>query len=149
MRCVVQRVRKASVKVNHQLVGEIGTGLLIFVGVGQDDDQNDCEWLADKIVGLRIFEDQEEKMNLSVSDIGGELLLVSQFTLLGDCRKGKRPSFSKAASPEIAKELFDELVVALRKSGSKVEIGQFQANMDVELLNQGPVTILLDSKKHF
>ncbi len=149
MRCVVQRVRKAAVRVEGSIVGEIGTGLLGLIGVGQDDSPKDVQWLADKIIGLRIFEDQEGKMNLSLPDIQGELLLVSQFTLFGDCRKGKRPSFSDAAPPALAKKLFEDLVSTVRDQGVKVETGQFQADMDVELINQGPVTILLDSKKNF
>lgn len=149
MRCVVQRVNRASVTVEGQTVGEINKGLLVLVGVGQDDGESDIKWMADKIVGLRIFEDEEGKFNLSVADVQGQLLLVSQFTLFGDCRKGKRPSFSDAAPPILAKELFGNLVEYLRNNGFKVETGEFQANMDVELINQGPVTIMIDSKKNF
>lgn len=149
MRCVVQRVNRASVTVAGQTVGEIDKGLLVLVGIGQDDGDSDIKWTADKIVGLRIFEDEEGKFNLSVADVQGQLLLVSQFTLFGDCRKGKRPSFSDAAPPILAKELFGKLVEYLRINGFKVETGEFQANMDVELINQGPVTIMIDSKKNF
>ncbi len=149
MRCVVQRVSHAAVKVNDKVVGKIRTGLLALIGIGSEDSKQDIEWLAEKIIGLRIFEDNEGKMNLSLVDVKGELLLVSQFTLFGDCRKGKRPSFSDAAPPGIAKTLFDELVNTIRLKGIIVETGEFQTNMEVELINQGPVTILLDSKKNF
>jgi len=149
MRCVIQRVSQASVRVEGNVIGEIGSGLLALVGIGQDDGLSDIAWLATKIIGLRIFEDQEGKMNESLSDIYGELLLVSQFTLFGDCRKGKRPSFSDAAPPEIAKALFDQLVDHIRLQGITVETGQFQADMEVSLVNSGPVTILLDSKRKF
>lgn len=149
MRCVVQRVSKAAVRINDTTIGEINTGILGLIGIGSEDGQQDVIWLADKIIGLRIFEDNEGKMNLSLPEVNGKLLLVSQFTLFGDCRKGKRPSFSNAAAPVIAKELFDELVNIIRSRGISVRTGEFQANMDVELINQGPVTILLDSKKNF
>ncbi|NLP43940.1 MAG: D-tyrosyl-tRNA(Tyr) deacylase [Peptococcaceae bacterium] len=154
MRCVVQRVSKAAVRVNAEKVGQINIGqinkgILALVGVENNDNDKDVSWLADKLLGLRIFEDGHGKMNLSILDVGGELLIVSQFTLLGDCRKGKRPSFSDAAPPAKAESMFDKLVETLRASGVKVETGQFQAKMDVELINDGPVTILLDSKKNF
>lgn len=149
MRCVVQRVKKASVRVENKIVGEIKSGLLAFIGIGNNDDETDINWMAEKILGLRIFEDKEGKMNRSVLDVGGELLLVSQFTLLGDCRKGKRPSFSNAAPSEKAKKIFDELVLQIAKRQINVQTGVFQADMDVELVNWGPVTILLDSKKIF
>ncbi|MGI6449757.1 MAG: D-aminoacyl-tRNA deacylase [Desulfitobacteriia bacterium] len=149
MRCVVQRVSKARVKVADRVSGEIGPGLLALIGVGREDQSQDVDWLAEKIIGLRIFEDEAGKMNLSLQDIKGELLLVSQFTLFGDCRKGKRPSFSDAAPPETAITLFNELINTLRQKGLKVETGEFQAYMEVELVNEGPVTILLDSKKTF
>jgi len=149
MRGVVQRVKSAAVRVENQIVGQIGAGLMILIGIGQEDDTDDVKWLADKILNLRVFEDDQAKMNLSVADIGGELLLVSQFTLLGDCRKGRRPSFSEAAPPETAKAMFDSLTEYLQKTGIKVETGLFQADMDVELVNNGPVTLLLDSKKQF
>jgi len=149
MRSVVQRVKRASVTVNGERVGTIGAGLLVLLAVGQEDGADDSNWMVDKLVGLRIFEDQEAKMNRSVLDIEGEILVVSQFTLYGDCRKGKRPSFSAAAPPEQAKALFDQSVDRIRSYGIKVETGVFQAEMDVELVNHGPVTILLDSKKKF
>lgn len=149
MRAVVQRVKRASVTVDAELVGEIGRGLLVLVGVGEDDAENDVRWMTEKLVGLRIFEDVGEKMNLSVEDVGGEILLVSQFTLYGDCRKGKRPSFSGAALPQLAKALFEQLVFTVKARGLRVETGIFQADMAVELVNDGPVTLLLDSKKLF
>lgn len=149
MRSVIQRVRRASVTVQGETVGQIAAGLLVLLAVGQEDRAADLTWMADKLVGLRIFEDEEGKMNRSVLDVGGEILVVSQFTLYGDCRKGKRPSFSSAAAPEKAKELFEQSVEAIRSYGLKVETGVFQAEMDVELINDGPVTILLDSEKKF
>lgn len=149
MRCVVQRVSRASVTVEGQTIGKIDKGLLVLVGIGQEDGEKDLKWMGDKLTGLRIFEDEEGKFNLSVADIQGELLLVSQFTLFADCRKGKRPSFSDAAPPILARELFENLVNYLRTNGFKVETGEFQANMDVGLINQGPVTVMLDSKKNF
>ncbi|MEL1135101.1 D-aminoacyl-tRNA deacylase [Desulfitobacterium sp. THU1] len=149
MRSVVQRVTQASVTVDGEVVGKISAGLLIFFGVGQSDQESDLEWLVDKIVGLRIFEDEDGKMNRSISDVGGEILMVSQFTLYGDCRKGRRPSFSSAAPPEVAKVLFDQAVDKLRGYGIQVATGIFQAEMKVELVNDGPVTMLLDSEKNF
>jgi len=149
MRSVVQRVKRASVTVNGEKVGIIAAGLLVLLAVGQEDGADDISWMIDKIVGLRIFEDQGGKMNCSVQDTGGEILVVSQFTLYGDCRKGKRPSFTAAAPPEQAKDLFERSVAGMRSYGIKVETGIFQAEMDVELVNDGPVTILLDSKKKF
>ena len=149
MRSVVQRVKSASVTVDGKTVGEIGMGLLILLAIGPEDGQGDLTWMVDKLVGLRIFEDEEEKMNCSVQEVGGEILLVSQFTLYGDCRKGKRPSFSAAAPPEKAKLLFEQVVEETRRRGLKVETGVFQAEMDVALINHGPVTILLDSEKKF
>lgn len=149
MRSVVQRVKRASVTVNDERVGFIASGLLVLLAVGQEDGADDVNWMVDKLVGLRIFEDQGGKMNCSIMDVGGEILVVSQFTLYGDCRKGKRPSFSTAASPEQAKALFEQSVEGIRSCGIKVETGVFQAEMDVELVNDGPVTILLDSKKKF
>ncbi|SHI18166.1 D-aminoacyl-tRNA deacylase [Desulfosporosinus lacus] len=149
MRSVVQRVKRASVTVNGEKVGIIAAGLLVLLAVGQEDGADDISWMIEKIVGLRIFEDQGGKMNCSVQDTGGEILVVSQFTLYGDCRKGKRPSFTAAAPPEQAKDLFERSVAGMRSYGIKVETGIFQAEMDVELVNDGPVTILLDSKKKF
>ena len=149
MRSVVQRVKRASVTVDGKTVGEIAMGLLILLAVGPEDGQGDLTWMVDKLVGLRIFEDEEGKMNRSIQEVGGEILLVSQFTLYGDCRKGKRPSFSAAAPPEKAKLLFEQVVEETRRRGLKVETGVFQAEMDVALINHGPVTILLDSEKKF
>jgi D-tyrosyl-tRNA(Tyr) deacylase len=149
MRAVVQRVSRASVAVAGSITGEIATGLLVLLGVGADDQPSDADYLADKIVGLRIFEDAEEKMNLSVSDVGGAILAVSQFTLYGDVRRGKRPSFDAAARPERARELYEYFVNRIRSSGVRCQTGVFQATMQVELVNAGPVTILLDSKKQF
>ena len=149
MRAVVQRVTRASVKVEDNLTGEIGTGLLVLLGVAQDDAERDADYLAQKIAGLRIFEGDAGKMNLSVADAGGAVLAVSQFTLFGDVRRGKRPSFDAAARPEQAKTLYEYFVERIRALGLRCETGQFQAMMDVELVNSGPVTILLDSKKLF
>ncbi len=150
MRAVVQRVKRAEVLVDGQVTGKIDKGLLVFLGVGQDDDQKDLEYLADKVVNLRIFEDSEDKMNLSVIDVGGQVLVVSQFTLYGDCRKGKRPSYSSAARPEEAEKFYNKFIEYIRdKYNIKVETGVFQAMMDVNLTNDGPVTLLIDSKKTF
>ena len=149
MRAVVQRVLNASVKVDGKVVGEINRGLLVFLGVGKDDNEEDLEYLVNKVVGLRIFEDENEKMNLSLLDINGELLIVSQFTLYGDVRKGKRPSFTESAPPDIAEKMYLEFADKCAKLGIKTEKGIFGANMKVSLINDGPVTILLDSKKVF
>jgi len=149
MRAVVQRVTRASVKVNDQFTGKIAEGLLVLLGVAQEDAESDVDYLAAKIAGLRIFEDEEGKMNRSVGDIGGAVLAVSQFTLFGDVRKGKRPSFDEAARPERARELYEYFVAQVRALGLRCETGRFQEMMEVELVNQGPVTILLDSKKLF
>jgi len=149
MRAVVQRASRASVKVDGELTGQIELGLLVLLGVGQDDGKPDAEYLAEKIVGLRIFEDDAGKMNLSVIDVGGAVLAVSQFTLFGDVRRGKRPSFDAAARPERARELYEYFVQRVRSLGLRCETGRFQAMMDVELVNSGPVTIMIDSKKAF
>jgi D-aminoacyl-tRNA deacylase len=149
MRAVIQRVSRASVKVDGELAGEIGEGLLVLLGVAQDDGEADADYLAEKVAGLRIFEDDAGKMNLSVAEVGGALLAVSQFTLFGDVRRGKRPSFDAAARPEKAKALYEYFVERIRASGLRCETGRFQEMMDVELVNAGPVTILLDSKKGF
>ncbi len=149
MRSVVQRVKQASVSVKGETVGKISTGLLVLLAVGQGDGEKEVTWIVDKIVGLRIFEDEAGKMNCSVQDVRGEILMVSQFTLYGDCRSGKRPSFMTAAPPEQAKALFKQIIEATRSRGLKVETGVFQAEMDVTLINNGPVTILLDSEKKF
>jgi D-tyrosyl-tRNA(Tyr) deacylase len=149
MRSVVQRVKRASVSVKGENVGEISAGLMILLAVGQEDGEGDLAWMVDKLVGLRIFEDQEGKMNRSVQEVGGEILMISQFTLYGDCRSGKRPSFTNAAPPERAKALYERTVEGIRSCGLTVKTGIFQAQMDVELINDGPVTLLLDSKKMF
>ena len=149
MRAVVQRVTRASVKVGDETTGAIDAGLLVLLGVAQDDAEPDADYLAEKIAGLRIFEDDAGKMNLSVIDIGGALLAVSQFTLYGDVRRGKRPSFDDAARPDRARELYEYFVAKIRAAGLRCETGRFQAMMDVSLVNSGPVTILLDSKKSF
>jgi len=135
--------------VDGDVVGEIGCGLLVLLGVGKTDNENAADYLVEKILGLRIFEDDQEKMNLSIQDKGGEVLVVSQFTLFGDVRRGRRPSFDGAARPEEAKRLYEYFVAKLRAAGIRCETGRFQAMMDVELVNQGPVTILLDSEKVF
>ena len=149
MRAVVQRVSRASVKVNGELTGNIGEGLLVLLGVAQDDSDADASCLAEKVAGLRIFEDTEGKMNRSVTDVGGAVLAVSQFTLFGDVRKGKRPSFDAAARPERARAVYEHFVERIRATGLRCETGRFQEMMEVELINQGPVTILLDSRKLF
>ncbi len=149
MRAVVQRVSRASVSVEGKTTCEISLGLLVLLGVAQTDTRADADYLADKIAGLRIFEDSDGKMNLSVSDAGGSILAVSQFTLYGDVRRGKRPSFDHAARPEQAKELYEYFVTKIRALGLKCGTGVFQATMRVELVNEGPVTILLDSGKGF
>jgi len=147
MRAVIQRVKEAKVEVNGDLIGKIGEGFLVLLGVGKDDTEEDVRYLADKVLGLRIFEDEAGKMNLSITDVKGEILAVSQFTLYGDSRKGRRPSFDEAAPPDVAERLYELFVEEIRKSGIKVETGKFRALMDVHLVNSGPVTILLDSKK--
>ena len=147
MRAVVQRVRRAAVVIDGETVGAIERGLLVLLGVAPDDSQEDGRWLADKLASLRIFNDEAGKMNLSVADVGGALLVVSQFTLYGDCRKGRRPSFLGAAPPEIAVPLYEAFVNALRSLGLPVETGRFGAMMQVELVNDGPVTLILDTKE--
>ncbi|MFP5211182.1 MAG: D-aminoacyl-tRNA deacylase [Acidobacteriota bacterium] len=149
MRAVVQRVSSASVAVGGQVIGEIGPGLLVLLGVAASDAEADADYLAGKIAGLRIFEDGDGKMNRSVADVGGAVLAVSQFTLYGDVRRGKRPSFDDAARPERARELYEYFVAQIRRRGLRCETGQFQAMMAVSLVNQGPVTVLLDSAKLF
>ncbi len=149
MRAVVQRVKHAKVTVAETVTGKIELGLLILLGVAQTDTEADADYLAEKITGLRVFEDPEGKMNLSVPEVGGAVLAVSQFTLYGDVRRGKRPSFDAAARPEQAKKLYDYFCTRIRATGLRCEEGVFQAMMDVELLNAGPVTILLDSTKAF
>jgi len=149
MRAIVQRVKEARVEVDGETVGRIGEGALVLLGAGKDDTEEDAEYLAEKTLTLRIFEDSEGKMNLSVTDTGGAVLVVSQFTLYGDCRKGRRPSFDKAAPPEEAERLYELFVAELRERGAKVETGRFRAMMDVHLVNRGPVTLMLDSKREF
>ena len=149
MRAVVQRVSRASVTVEQNVVGTIGQGLLVLLGVSNKDTETDARYCVEKILNLRIFEDAEGKMNLSLIDLAGELLVVSQFTLYGDTRRGRRPSFIDAAPPVEANRLYEYFVAECRQQISKVETGQFQAMMDVELLNDGPVTILIDSEKLF
>jgi D-tyrosyl-tRNA(Tyr) deacylase len=147
MRAVIQRVARASVAVEGQVIGQIGHGLVVLLGVEQDDTDADAQQLADKAVQLRIFDDDEGKMNRSLQDVGGAMLVVSQFTLLGDCRKGRRPSFIDAAPPEQAERLYETFVAAVGVQGVRVATGKFRAMMQVELVNDGPVTILLDSRK--
>ncbi|MBI3646473.1 MAG: D-tyrosyl-tRNA(Tyr) deacylase [Acidobacteriales bacterium] len=149
MRAVIQRVSRAKVTVKGEVTGEIGPGLLVLLGVGAGDTRADADYLADKTIGLRIFEDPDGKMNLSVADFGGAVLVVSQFTLYGDIRRGKRPSFDDAAPPQPARELYEYFVEKIRAAGLRCETGRFQEMMQVELVNEGPVTILLDSKKTF
>lgn len=149
MRAVIQRVSEASVTVDQQTVGAIGQGLMVLLGVAQGDTSQEAKSLADKTAGLRIFEDDAGKMNKSVEEIGGSLLVVSQFTLLGDCRKGRRPGFTDAAPAELADQLYEEYVAALRSRGVNVATGVFRADMQVALVNDGPVTMLLDSRKQF
>ena len=149
MRAVVQRVKKASVSVGGEIIGEIDKGLMVLFAVGKEDNEQDLEYMRDKITGLRIFHDENEKMNLSLIDIKGELLVVSQFTLYGDCRKGKRPGFTDAGLPEEAKRLYLKFIEECRKLGIKVAEGEFGADMDVSIVNHGPVTMLIDSKKGF
>jgi D-tyrosyl-tRNA(Tyr) deacylase len=149
MRAVVQRVSRCRVTVDGDVVGEIGAGLLVLLGVSKADAEAAAEYLVEKIVGLRIFEDAEGKMNLSVQDAGGAVLVVSQFTLYGDARRGKRPSFDAAARPEEAKRLYEYFVGKVRAAGLRCETGEFQAMMEVELVNSGPVTVLLDSERSF
>ncbi|MCA9237160.1 MAG: D-tyrosyl-tRNA(Tyr) deacylase [Planctomycetales bacterium] len=141
----VQRVSSASVVVDGETVGSIGRGLLVLLGVAADDAEADLRWLVDKVVGLRIFNDAEGKMNCGLADVGGELLVVSQFTLLGDCRKGRRPSFIAAAPPEQAERMYNEFVARARSQGVTVATGRFRTHMDVQLVNDGPVTLVIDS----
>ncbi|MGB8733737.1 MAG: D-aminoacyl-tRNA deacylase [Candidatus Sulfotelmatobacter sp.] len=149
MRAVVQRVSRAQVTVNSEITGEIALGLLVLLGVGRDDTEADAIYLAEKICGLRVFEDDLGKMNRSVQEVGGNVLAVSQFTLYGDVRRGKRPSFDAAAPPGKARQLYEFFVEQVRAHGLRCETGRFQEMMKVELVNQGPVTILLDSEKAF
>jgi D-tyrosyl-tRNA(Tyr) deacylase len=149
MRAVIQRVKEARVEVEGEVIGRIEGGILLLLGVGKDDSEGDVEYLTEKVLGLRIFEDTDGKMNLSIVDVKGEILIISQFTLYGDCRKGRRPSFDKAAPPDLAENLYGLFVQKVKEKGIKVETGRFRALMNVHLINSGPVTILLDSKKAF
>ena len=149
MRLVVQRVARASVTVEGEITGKIGKGYMVLAGAETGDTEADARLCADKLAGLRVFEDGEGKMNLSIADVGGEILLVSQFTLLGDARHGRRPSFIAAARPEVAEPLLETMKAMLEEKGLHVETGRFRAHMDVELVNDGPVTILIDSRKVF
>lgn len=149
MRAVIQRVTNASVKVDGEVIGSINKGILVFLGVSDEDTDTDLKYIADKMLNLRIFEDNDGKMNLSLLDINGELLIVSQFTLYGDCRKGRRPSFDKAGKPAYANEMYEKFIAYCKNSGIKTECGEFGADMKVSLLNDGPVTLMLDSTKLF
>ncbi len=149
MRAVIQRVSQASVTVEGEITGQIERGFLVLLGVGTDDTEDDAAYLAGKAVGLRVFEDADGKMNLSLADVGGAMLVVSQFTLYGDARKGRRPSFIEAARPEKANQLYESFCAEVRGQGIRVETGRFQKHMDVALVNDGPVTLLLDSGKLF
>jgi D-tyrosyl-tRNA(Tyr) deacylase len=149
MRAVVQRVGKALVRVDKEIISSIGPGLTVFLGIHGNDGPNEIEWMADKLVNLRIFEDEEGKMNLSLLDLGGEMLIVSQFTLYGDCRKGRRPGFSEAAPPAFAEPVYRRFIEEVRKRGITTATGRFQAAMEIELVNDGPVTLIIDSEKRF
>ena len=149
MRAVIQRVKRGEVRVNGNAVGSVGEGMVVLLGIGREDTQETAAWLADKIVNLRIFDDSDGRMNRSLIEAQGALLCVSQFTLYGDCRKGRRPSYDRAAPPEAASRLYEAFLGFVRARGIHVEAGQFQAMMEVELVNDGPVTLLLDSEKIF
>ncbi len=149
MRAVVQRVKNSEVKVDDNIIGSIDSGLLVFLGIGNEDGMDDIDYLIDKIVNLRVFEDQEGKMNLSALDLEKEIMIISQFTLYGDCRKGRRPSFFDAAPPDQAERLYDVFVNKIKNYDLKIATGEFQAMMDIDSVNDGPVTLLLDSNKEF
>ncbi|KAF2957673.1 D-tyrosyl-tRNA(Tyr) deacylase [Thermotoga sp. Ku-13t] len=149
MRAVVQRVHRASVTVDGKLVGCIDRGLLVYLGVGKNDTEKDVDWMCEKIANLRIFEDENGKMNLSLLQVDGELLVISQFTLYGDCRRGRRPSFDEAAPAEVGEKLYELFIEKMRQQLRKIEKGVFGAHMEVESINDGPVTILLDSERRF
>lgn len=149
MRAVIQRVSRASVTVAGETTGEIGAGVLVLLGIHRDDGTKEILWMAEKIINLRIFEDENGKMNNSLLDTGGAMLIVSQFTLYGDCRKGRRPGYSSAAPPDSAKNLYQQFIDNVKQKNIPVSCGRFQAHMDVELVNDGPVTLMLDSSKLF
>lgn len=149
MRAVIQRVNSASVKVDAEITGRIGHGLLVLLGIHHDDGDSEINWMAEKVTNLRIFEDDEGKMNRSLMDTNGAMLVVSQFTLYGDCRKGRRPGYSSAARPEQANALYEKFINAVKVLGIETACGKFQAHMQVSLVNDGPVTLLLDSNKQF
>lgn len=149
MRAVVQRVTRSAVRVGGEVVGSIGPGFLVLLGAEEGDSPQDVEYIVDKVSGLRVFSDSEGKMNLALADAGGEVLVVSQFTLVGDCRKGRRPSFVRSGDPALAEQFYLKVVEGLRAKGHRVETGRFRADMEVELVNDGPVTLLLDSRKCF
>lgn len=149
MRAVIQRVTEASVETGNEIIGKIGKGFLVLLGVYDDDNEDDIKYLADKIINLRVFEDENQKMNLSLEQVGGELLVVSQFTICGDCRKGRRPSFDKAGKPKHAEEIYENFIKYCKENNFTTEHGKFGADMKVSLVNDGPVTLLLDSKKIF
>ena len=149
MRAVIQRVKRAQVIVNEKIIGSIGFGLLVLLGISRQDNCDDADYLVEKTINLRIFYDQDGKMNRSLLDVGGEMLIISQFTLIADCRKGRRPSFTAAAEPAEAKKLYQYFIERVKKKGITVATGEFQALMEVGLINNGPVTILMDSKKAF
>ena len=147
MRAVIQRVKNASVTVDNKVIGEISHGLLVFLGVGDGDTDTDLKYIADKVIGLRIFSDADDKMNLSVTDVDGEILVISQFTLYGDCRKGRRPNFTSSMEPKAAEVMYEKFIEYIKAQGIKTEHGEFGADMQVNLLNDGPVTLILDSSK--
>jgi len=149
MRAVIQRVSSASVRIDKKITGQIGHGLVVLVGIHTDDTNRDLQWLADKIINLRIFNDEQGKMNISLADMSGEMLIISQFTLYGDCRKGRRPGYSNGAPPEIAEPLYLKFVEEVKNHRINVATGTFQTAMEVELVNDGPVTLMLDSEKKF
>ncbi|WP_346871011.1 D-aminoacyl-tRNA deacylase [Clostridium sp. UBA5119] len=149
MRAVVQRVKSSKVEVDNKVISEIGKGINLLVGISKEDTKEDIDYIVRKVLGMRIFEDEDERMNFSLQDIEGELLIISQFTLYGDCRKGKRPDFMKAQGGDAARELYNELVEAFKKEIPNLKTGEFGADMKVEIINDGPVTLLLESKKDF
>ena len=149
MRAVVQRVTSSKVIVNQKTIGEIKMGFNVLIGISKDDNLEDLNYIRDKILNLRVFQDEDDKMNLSIKDVNGEILVISQFTLYGDCRKGRRPNFMNAMGGNLAEEFYEKFVSLLKESGLKIETGEFGADMKVDIQNDGPVTILLDSKKNF